>query len=381
MSRGNILQGQASGKLGDTVLMVRNGQQLARVYTTSGARSGSAASESARVQRVKFGAASNQWNAYRYVCTRMYRKGRSSNQSDYNYFVKRNQTLLPYLTKQENSDGVRMLQPGVFSEGTLGRLSHTHIYDPEAAATAPKLRINIAGHEASDSVMWSSLMSVMKSELSKAFPGASKVTYLFSIAIPFEVETEAASELSQNITHYPVVIDLLRESVPGEDLESVASYFDERIPNEQLNVVIEAQDGPIVLRSDFLQLKASDRDMTYFLEQLGVLIFATNDKVSDCYTTVLPESAIDPIDSVYQVWADYRTSTALRRAAESYGYQSGVMRDDVAAVGSPIEEAAAAYAATLREIDPALAARFEARAAKHLAEPAASPAAGASSEK
>lgn len=374
------MQGQASGKLGDTVLMVRNGQQLARVYTTSGARSGSAASESARVQRVKFGAASNQWNAYRYVCTRMYRKGRSSNQSDYNYFVKRNQTLLPYLTKKENSDGVRMLQPGVFSEGTLGRISLVHIYDPESAATAPKLRINVSGVEIPNVVSWTADLIEFKVELSKAFPGATKITYLFSVAVPFEVETEDVSEISQSISHYPVTIDLLRETEAGENERTIGNYFQERIPNEVLKSILDNQEGSIAVRSDFFQLRTESREDAYFMEQLGVLIFATNDKVSDCYTTVLPESAIDPIDSVYQVWADYRTSTALRRAAESYGYQSGVMRDDVAAVGSPIEEAAANYAATLREIDPALAARFEARAAKHLAEPAASPAAGAGSE-
>lgn len=123
MAKGNMLQGQATGKVGDIVFMVRNGQQVARVYTSAGGRSGDQASIAVRRQRVRFGAASNQYLLYRNIVRGMYRTGKSTKQSDYNFFVRENVDLLPYLTREENAAGVKCAMPGTFSRGTLGNIT------------------------------------------------------------------------------------------------------------------------------------------------------------------------------------------------------------------------------------------------------------------
>lgn len=362
MSKGNILQGQASGKLGDTVLMVRNGKQIARVYTTAGARSGDAASEAARLQRVKFGSASNQWNCYKYVCTRMYRKGRKTNQSDYNYFVKRNNHLLPYLTKAENADGVHMLMPGQFSEGNLGRIELVHVFIPTADGTDPMLRVADAMAQASGSVTWHSTLSVYKDALKRIYPNARKVTFLFSIASDLTLTEQDVNFISQQVAHYPVVIDLYSEIEPGENEKKINEYFYPKIGDEAVSVIIEQQAaGRTILwnKHIFRLAKTSDTDAAV-LAKLGVLIFATDDNASDCYTTILPSTSFDPVNGVYSLWAAYRSQDSLQVAADSYGYQTGVMRDVVASAGNDLEEAAASYAKVLRSIDAEAADAYEA---------------------
>lgn len=360
MSKGNILQGQASGKLGDTVLMVRNGKQIARVYTTAGARSGDAASEAARLQRVKFGSASNQWNCYKYVCTRMYRKGRKTTQSDYNYFVKRNNSLLPYLTKAENADGVHMLQPGQFSEGNLGRIELVHAYRAEPSEGQAMLFLADTQAGNMEYVTWQSKLSMLKASLRKAYPNARKITYLFSVTSDLTFSEDNVNFISQQIAHYPVVVDLFDEIDPGENEVKVANYFYPKIGDENVSVIIESQkqnDAICFTNHPILIYKTSDND-GQFLSRLGLLVFATNDNVSDCYSTVLPESGVDPVNGVYATWASYRSKDSLQIAADSYGYQTGVMRDFVASAGNDLEEAAANYAKVLRSVDAAAAAEY-----------------------
>lgn len=351
MSSGNILQGQSSGKLGDVVLMVRNGEQVARVYTKAGARTGDQVSEAARIQRVKFGSASNQWGLYRYVSTRMYRKGRKTNQSDYNYFVKKNNTLFPYLTKAENANGVHVAQPGVFSEGNLGRLEIVYVYNPQAAVGSVMFRVLESQSAYYETVNWVSNVSALKAMLRLRYPNARKFTYLLSIANDLEIAEEGASFVSQVIQHYPVTFDLYSELTPGEDSTTIASYFTSRISNAKLNAVINAQTAGITLSSAIFRLtNIQDVDMT-ILDHLSVLAFATDDNVSDCYTTILPQTGIDPLHGIYSVWASYRTPESLRIAADSYGYQSGVMRDDIAAAGNEMRAQVQMYASKLRSLD------------------------------
>lgn len=362
MSRGNLIQGQASGKLGSTVLMVRNGQQLARVYTTAGARGGDQASESARIQRVKFGSASNQWGCYKYVCTRMYRKGRKTTQSDYNYFVKRNNYLLPYLTKAENADGVHMLQPGQFSEGNLGRIELVHAFTPTAEGTSTMFIITDTQISSLISVGWQYSLASLKGALKTAYPNARKITYLFSIASDLTLSEVDVNFISQQIVHYPVVIDLYSEIEPGENTTKIAEYFSSKIGDGSVSAIVGRQsaDTGIVFGSQVFRLaRTSDNDAAV-LAKLGVLIFATDDNASDCYTTILPSTSVDPVNGVYSLWASYRTKNSLQIAADSYGYQSGVMRDVVASAGNDLEEAAANYAKVLRSVDAAAAAAFEA---------------------
>lgn len=355
MSRGNLIQGQASGKLGSTVLMVRNGQQLARVYTTAGARSGSQASESARIQRVKFGSASNQWALYKYVSTRMYRKGRKTSQSDYNYFVKRNNQLLPYFTKEENATGVHVLQPGVFSEGNLGRIDLLLQYNPTSAATASKWTIsdtNIAGLRA---ILWTDTVKSLKQALAAVYPNATKITYLLSVASSVSLEESGELFLSQNVNHNAIILDLFNEATPGEDTQTVAAYFASKVSDATLASLLSAQISGFCAGSVLALIRTEDEAMVSYLGGLGAMLFATNDNASDCYTTILDAAAVNPTRGAYSIWASYRTTEALRNAAESYGYQSGVMRDVVASYGNDLTEQVQAYAARLAMVDAAAA--------------------------
>lgn len=351
MSKGNILQGQASGKLGDTVLMVRNGQQLARVYTMSGARSGSSASEAARIQRVKFGGGSNQWSLYRYVCTRMYRKGRSSRQSDYNYFVKKNSLLLPYFTKDENTAGVHVLQPGQFSSGSLGRIELVHSYDPVYVENKYNILLANSTTSLSSGVSWSSSLSTLKSALASLFPNASKVSFLISVAEEIEIEETSQSFVSQSVSHSLVVIDLYEETSSSEETVTVADYFAAKLRSDTLKEIVSSQSGSVTSGPYLFMLRGGSQDEVNFLGKVAVLVFATDDVASDCYTTIVPEDGINPTAGCYADWAAYRTDSALKLACISYGYQSGVMRDDIASVGNDLSQAVTAYASRLASVD------------------------------
>lgn len=358
MSRGNLIQGQASGKLGSTVLMVRNGQQLARVYTTAGARSGSQASESARIQRVKFGSASNQWALYKYVSTRMYRKGRTASQSDYNYFVKRNNQLLPYFTKEENATGVHVLQPGIFAEGNLGRIDMLMQYNPDAVSPSSKWNVsdvNVAGIPATT---WSATVATLKSVLANTYPNATKVTYLISVASSVSLEEGGELFLSQNVNHNAVILDLFKEATTGENSMTIAAYFASKVTDSTLAALLSAQAGNFCSSSVLMMFRSDvQADITY-MGNIGAMVFATNDNASDCYTTILDAAAVNPTRGAYSIWASYRTTDALRNAAESYGYQSGVMRDEVASYGNDLTAQVQAYAARLSMVDAAAATAY-----------------------
>lgn len=355
MASGNILQGQSSGKLGDVVLMVRNGEQVSRVYTKAGARTGDQVSEAARIQRVKFGSASNQWGLYRYVSTRMYRKGRKTNQSDYNYFVKKNQHLLPYFTKTENADGVHCLMPGTFSEGSLGRIELVLSYNPSAVTSSTTFSLSDTQLNSVDTVTWSKTLGVAKAALRKAYPSARKVTWLFSYASEIDVLDEGETYTSQQITHVPITIDLYQETTPAEDSIVLSEYFGDRVGNSELNGIISAQTLNFMSSKSVFRLYKVEGVIYNILDKVSVLFFATDDNVADCYTSVLPQDAVNPTQGAYAVWSGYRTSESLRIAADSYGYQSGVMRDSIAAVGNDMTAAVTSYAAKLRTIDAAAA--------------------------
>lgn len=358
MASGNLIQGQGAGKLGDVVLMVRNGAQVARVYTKAGARSGDQASEASRIQRVKFGSASNQWSLYRYVCTRMYRKGRQSNQSDYNYFVKKNQHLLPFFTKNENADGIHCLMPGTFSEGSLGRIELVLSYYPTSAVGSSVFALLDTQLNEVGSVAWTLTIGAAKAALSKVYPSARKVTWLISYASEVDVLEEGETYTSQNITHVPITLDLYQEVIPGENDITIKEYFGDRIGNSELKSIISAQTGNFLSSKSIFRLHKVDGVIYNILDKVSVLFFATDDNVADCYTSVLPQDAVNPTQGAYAVWAGYRTSESLRLAADSYGYQSGVMRDSIAAVGNDITAAVTSYAAKLRSIDSAAAEEY-----------------------
>lgn len=351
MARGNLIQGQGSGKVGDVVFMVRQGQQVSRVYTESGARSGKEASEAARIQRVKFGSGSNQWNLYRYVCTRMYRRGRLGRQSDYNYFVKKNAALLPYLGKGENASGVRVLQPGIMSEGSLGRIELVHSYNPTWTETTNIIVVSDSTISIAETIGWAATMGSLKAALALAYPNARKVSYLFSVADEIEIEEGGLSYASQNVNHSAVSIDLYKESTPGENTTTIKEYFSARVKSQKLAGIINGQALTMCVGSNILYFRTANQEDATFLGKVGVLFFATDDNVGDCYTTILPADGVNPSAGCYADWAGYRTNSSLRIACDSYGYQSGVMRDEIASLGNEINVLAQGYAARLASID------------------------------
>lgn len=359
MAQGNIIQGQASGKLGDTVLMVRNGTQVSRVYTTSGARSGDAASEAARMQRVRFGAASNQWQLYRYICTRMFRKGRKTNQSDYNYFVKRNVGLLPYLTKLENADGVACVQPGQFSEGTLGRIELVQTYSPSTETAQYLFQLVDTLNPSQINVQWGATIAQLKRALAAQYPNARKLTYLFMLTSTIQLEEGSETFSSQAITYEKVVVDLYSEIEPGENQMTCSAYFAKQIKNEVLAGVFSAATGTCLGLTVMFNIYSTEAAGKTALSNTAALIFATNDLVNDCYSTVLPETGVPLTTGAYTVWAGYRTEDALQVAADSYGYQSGVLRDDIASSNATGVEAMHAYVSRLKKAAPELAADYE----------------------
>lgn len=359
MSQGNIIQGQASGKLGDTVLMVRNGTQVARVYTTSGARSGDAASFAARLQRVRFGSASNQWQLYRYICTRMFRKGRTTAQSDYNYFVKRNVDNLPFFTKLQNADGVCCMMPGQFSEGTLGRIELVSTYSTVASTSRHQTVLIDTINTATSNIAWTANMSVLKAELQRVYPNARKVTYLFVSTSETQISETGEEFTSQFFQHLPVIVDLYAESQPGENGKSIKQYFSDNISHAAIKALMLNQSDSIMRDTYSVLVRATTEEEDAVVDSLGVLLFATNDLVSECYTTILPSDSVNTVRGVYAVWGTYRTANALQVACDSYGYQSGVMRDEVAASDRDADAQVQAYTAKLRAFEPEAATAFE----------------------
>lgn len=350
MARGNLIQGQGSGKVGDIVLMVRQGQQVSRVYTTSGSRSGKEASEASRIQRVKFGGAANQWNLYRYICTRMFRSGRSTRMSDYNFFTKRNQPLFPFFTKLENLNKVHVLQPGIFSSGTFGRIELIESYPTSYVEGETYMQLLSTTIAAPYDCGWKSTMSTLKSLLARMLPSARKVTYVFSMSSEVTISEGGESFVSQQVAHYPVIIDLYKEVVSGEDAQTLAEYFSTRIDDAALKAIIAAQTSSAVAPTVLFLVAALSAEQITTLNRMSILMFATDDDASDCYTTEIPESGVNPTVGAYAAWAGYRTQSALRLASDSYGYQQGVMRDDIASLGNDISTAVTAHIAKLRQV-------------------------------
>lgn len=358
MAQGNIIQGQASGKLGDTVLMVRNGTQVSRVYTKSGARSGDAASFASRLQRVRFGSASNQWQLYRYVSTRMFRKGRSTNQSDYNYFVKRNVDNLPYFTKLQNADGVCCMMPGQFSEGVLGRIELMSFYYTGVETGRTVLRVYDTINPFGGVFNWTSKLGDLKQRLQKVYSNARKITILLVLTSEVIITESSESFSSQFFSHHPIVIDLYAESIPGENDMNTNAFFASRISDTALSALFSAQADAMANDNSILRIVSTSETQDNMVNSLGVLVFASNDLVSDCYTTMVPAANVQVDKGVYSVWAQYRTDDALQVACDSYGYQSGVMRDEVAADSGVQSAQAVAFAQSLSRFDRSAAKEY-----------------------
>lgn len=328
MAKGNMLQGQATGKVGDIVFMVRNGQQVARVYTSAGGRSGDQASIAVRRQRVRFGAASNQYLLYRNIVRGMYRTGKSTKQSDYNFFVRENVDLLPYLTREENAAGVKCAMPGTFSRGTLGQLVTSITFtNPNDAAWVYK--VTAAGQAVGEEIRWTSRVEQLKAVLKNAFPNARKVTYSVIKVIPQLLELPSGSQYSHTFVRCDVVFDLFEEDPIIPDSGSLATYFGMYTVAAQISAQFLDMTGVFCDNNDLFTISTEDADAQDMLSSLYVLMFATNDQVGDCYTSTLASMTAPESNGGLTLYNALRTDDHRQVAEDSYGYATGVMRTNI----------------------------------------------------
>lgn len=328
MAKGNMLQGQAAGKVGDIVFMVRNGQQIARVYTSAGGRSGDQASIAVRRQRVRFGAASNQYLLYRNIVRGMYRTGKSTKQSDYNFFVRENVDLLPYLTKEENAAGVKCAMPGTFSRGTLGTLIYS-IVDRTPSGGSRAWSINVSDLAPADDINWDDDISSFKDALKAIFPNARKVTYAVIHLLLTEVVTPRGVQWSHTFERGDVVFDLYQEDAQVTDDQSVQMMFDAYAPAFFSGMWDDLTDTPLLTTQKLFNVSASGMADDSKLNSLYVLAFASNDQVGDCYTSVLDSLNVPDTDGGLSLYSNLRTSDHRQVAEDSYGYATGVMRTNI----------------------------------------------------
>lgn len=328
MAKGNMLQGQATGKVGDIVFMVRNGQQVARVYTSAGGRSGDQASIAVRRQRVRFGAASNQYLLYRNIVRGMYRTGKSTKQSDYNYFVRENVDLLPYLTREENAAGVKCAMPGTFSRGTLGSLIF-NFKQTEAAGALTSASIESQNAQYGSTIEWSDTVGELKTALKAVFPNARKVNFAVINVIKSEIDLPSGSQFSHTFDRADVTFDLFEEDSVVNDSAEIKDYFFNYAPAALRETIFSLAEGFFgtteqLFKIDFMP----DMDSDLFSNML-VLVFASNDQVGDCYTSTLSALNVADTDGGLSLYESLRTANHRQVAEDSYGYATGVMRTNI----------------------------------------------------
>lgn len=328
MAKGNMLQGQATGKVGDIVFMVRNGQQVARVYTSAGGRSGDQASIAVRRQRVRFGAASNQYLLYRNIVRGMYRTGKSTKQSDYNFFVRENVDLLPYLTREENAAGVKCAMPGTFSRGTLGSLSYSlNIGNGDGGNTV--YSIKASGKAVTTELAWSATVSALKTALKAAFPNARKVTYSVLWITRSELDTPSGPVFSHSFERGDVVFDLFEADPVLPDTATIKDYFKAYGPASVASDFFDLASGVMISGDKLFALSSSTDTFVEAMNNLYVLVFATNDQVGDCYTSSLSAINVPDSDGGLSLYDTLRTADHRQVAEDSYGYATGVMRTNI----------------------------------------------------
>lgn len=328
MAKGNMLQGQATGKVGDIVFMVRNGQQISRVYTSAGGRSGDQASIAVRRQRVRFGAASNQYLLYRNIVRGMYRTGKSTKQSDYNFFVRENVDLLPYLTKEENAAGVKCAMPGTFSRGTLGNLAQK-IKILAVGETDSIFLVQSASQRIASSFDWTDKVDDLKAALKLAFPNARKVNYSLASIVKSVLDTPSGSVYSHNFDRADVTFDLFEEDPGIADSSTIAEYFNYFASGTALSGIFTSFEGTFCGNEVLFSVSTTDGITADAVHLLYCVVFATNDQVGDCYTTNLTEIDVAQDNGGLSLYDTLRTDNHRQVAEDSYGYATGVMRTNI----------------------------------------------------
>lgn len=328
MAKGNMLQGQATGKVGDIVFMVRNGQQVARVYTSAGGRSGDQASIAVRRQRVRFGAASNQYLLYRNIVRGMYRTGKSTKQSDYNFFVRENVDLLPYLTREENAAGVKCAMPGTFSRGTLGSLLYSILIEGENDSHTYVL--TSPGISVSSTITWGDTVGKLKTLLKTLFPNARKINYSVNHILRTELSLPSGASWSHTFERGDVIFDLFEADANVADTAKIWEFFKYYAPGVYDDVFSAAiEEDQFIDGSSLLTLGQNEDFYSDLMNDTYVLLFATNDQVGDCYTSTLDSLNVPESDGGLSLYASLRTDNHRQVAEDSYGYATGVMRTNI----------------------------------------------------
>lgn len=323
-----MLQGQATGKVGDIVFMVRNGQQVARVYTSAGGRSGDQASIAVRRQRVRFGAASNQYLLYRNIVRGMYRTGKNTKQSDYNFFVRENVDLLPYLTREENAAGVKCAMPGTFSRGTLGSLNYSIVQTAPAGSDGTWKLAN-SGIEWPDEYEPDATVSTFKAWLKTIVPNARKVCFCVCAIDKQELATPSGSSYSHTFVRYDVTFDLYEEDSNVPNTDTVAEYFGYYAPDTIISDMMLVSGAVLFGGENWISITDASNAHQEELSLLYVNVFASNDQVGDCYTSTMTGINAAESDGGLSLYASLRTNDHRQVAEDSYGYATGVMRTNI----------------------------------------------------
>lgn len=330
MAKGNMLLGQASKKLGSVVFYKRNGQQVSRVWTDSGARSGSEASYPARVQRVRFGAASNEWKSFGYISTRMFKSGKKVTESDYNYFTKKNWQYLPYLTKRQNELGITMPIPGQYSQGNYGDLRLSIDYKENEQDERDEYKLAIDGYNTNETITWGFLVKDAVAAYKSLFPFADKVIIALGIIYGKTIIDGKGAYVNGAVVWKPVIFNL--------------NSTDETYLNKRIDAHFIAEIGDVNISNNLsMQGESAFIDETYVFNiavehpseeasafKLLPLVFVTNDNANDCYSTMILPGNFSVENPAFVFWRMYRTQNAFDAACASYGYTQGVMQTRVA---------------------------------------------------
>lgn len=336
MSNGNMLMGESKRKLGSIVLYVRNGQQVQRKWTDSGARRGKEASYATRAQRVQFGEAANQWDAYRYICTRMYRKGKKTTESDYNVFVRDNWKKFPYMTKNMLAYGLNTLIPGTYSRGNLGTNPMWYWYLPNEETLTTIINVGCFNAAVTGDIQWTDKLSDYKTSLKIAYPNADKVTIAMAYLHPVEYVDGNRIYNWHTISWHPVIIKLDSNNTDDDTSIAINEYFERALANTPFKGNASMQGGKILSSSTLFTWTVNQDTEGIDRYYMFATMFATNDAANDCYTTILRDNAYSKTSPAFAMYTALRTKSAFEEACDSYGYTQAVMQTDINIFGRDV---------------------------------------------
>lgn len=359
MSKGNMLMGQARKKLGSIVFYVRNGEQVQRKWTASGARKGDEASYAARAQRVQFGEAANEWIPYKYICTRMYRKGKKPTESDYNVFVKENWFRFPYMPKEDIAAGYYTLIPGVYSRGSLGECNMFWWWLPNEEVTEARVIAGAFDVNAIGNTKWTDPVENYKVQLRQAFPNASKVT----IAMGFLRETSSYLQTTgrryMSVQWYPIIFNLFTNDTEDDTTVTVSQYVSSVLANTPFAAFMDRQVGVVQSNNSLFTWYVNYDENKKPSHSMMSMIFATDDRVNDCYTTTLYNGNFSQNQGGWTIYNFLRTDRAFEAAANSYGYTKDAMQGKILVSGDNMKSNVLRYIEGLKKTLPDVGEAYE----------------------